>query len=193
MPSFKELLQKTPLDLAEVARHLDGLSHDQRVEEVYAIPGKLQRKLFSAAAAGSLGVDYFVPESTPSRKFVRHYGKNSLPVFSRFEKRFARPQDGADTAWGFNFSPVMAIVGPGHFILRDGSDRHPEMHVDYYDIPSERIDGAPPLKENTAGIQTLVYGNMVDVLRRVSDHVTIGRAIKKGKETHNYFLLCREA
>jgi hypothetical protein len=67
------------------------------------------------------------------------------------------------------------------------------MHVDYYSIPEEQLEGAPALKENTAGLQTLVYGNMIDVLRRVSAHVSIGRAVKKGKDTGNYFLLCREA
>jgi hypothetical protein len=34
--------------------------------------------------------------------------------------------------------------------------------------------------------------NMVDVLRRVSDHVLIGRATRGGKDQDNYFLLCRE-
>ena len=34
---------------------------------------------------------------------------------------------------------------------------------------------------------------MIDYLRRVSDHVTIGRAFRKGKWTENYFLLCRES
>ena len=122
-------------------------------------------------------ITHFVPEDRPNRKFVRHYGKNSLPVFSIFEKRFARPHDDATVAWGFNFSPVMKVVGPGHFVLRAGNERHAEMHVDYYSIPEEQLDGAPALKENTAGIQTLVYGNMIDVLRRVSAHVSVGRAL----------------
>ena len=133
-----------------------------------------------------------MPASQPNRSFVRHYGKNSLPVFSHFEKRFARPEDGSPVLWGFNHGPLMGLIGPGHFVMRTGPDDG-EMHVDYYSTPPERLEGAPPLKANTAGISTLVYGNMVDVLRRVSEHVTIGRAIKKGQDTPNYFLLCREA
>lgn len=193
MTTFKSLLQQDPLDLESISAHLDGLGHDQRVAEVRAVGGRLQAKLFAAASQDGLDIGYFVPDDRPNRKFVRHYGKNSLPVFSNFEKRFARPHDGAAVAWGFNFSPVMKVVGPGHFVLRAGNERHAEMHVDYYSIPEEQLDGAPALKENTAGIQTLVYGNMIDVLRRVSAHVSVGRAIKKGKETGNYFLLCREA
>ncbi len=66
------------------------------------------------------------------------------------------------------------------------------MPVEYYSVPPDRLDGAPKLARNDRGISTLVYGHMIDVLRRVSAHVTIGRAIKKGQETPNYFLLCRE-
>jgi hypothetical protein len=32
---------------------------------------------------------------------------------------------------------------------------------------------------------------MVDALRAVSTHVTVGRAIKKGKVLDNWFVLCR--
>jgi len=32
----------------------------------------------------------------------------------------------------------------------------------------------------------------VDRLRRVSEHVTIGSAIKNGREIGSWFLLCRE-
>ena len=87
--------------------------------------------------------------------------------------------------------PLMAVIGPGHFVLRSGPADN-ELHVDYYSVPDERLDGAPPLQANTKGISTLIYGNMIDVLRRVSSHVTIGRAVKHGKDTPNYFLLCRQ-
>ena len=33
---------------------------------------------------------------------------------------------------------------------------------------------------------------MIDYLRKVSDHVSIGRAVKGGKAMDNWFLLCRE-
>ena len=34
---------------------------------------------------------------------------------------------------------------------------------------------------------------MVDTLRRVSEHVTIGSAARKGKDMGSWFALCREA
>jgi len=189
---LRSLLSKDTISLDEVAAHLDSLNHDERVRQVRSVPGGLQGPLFeSAKGFAPLSLEDMIPREIADRAFVRHYGKNSLPAFSHFEKRFARPAVDADTAWGYNHSSAMWLVGPGHFVLREGPDEG-EMHVDYYAIPPEQLDGAPALKSNTAGISTLVYGNMIDVLRRVSIHVTIGRAIKKGKETSNYFLLCRE-
>ena len=37
-----------------------------------------------------------------------------------------------------------------------------------------------------------VYGFMIDTLRRVSEHVTIGSAARKGRDMGSWFLLCRE-
>jgi hypothetical protein len=192
MTTFRDLLSAETIDMDAVSAHLDGLGHGERVRQVREIPGGLQRKLYAAADGhGSLDMDYFVPPEQADGAFVRHYGKNSLPAFSIFEKRFARPQAGSPVMWGFNHSPLMALVGPGHFVLRTGPEAG-ELHVDYYSVPPERLDGAPALAPNDRGISTLVYGHMIDVLRRVSGHVTIGRAVKKGADTPNYFLLCRE-
>jgi len=193
MTTFRQLLAAEAIDLTTVCAHLDALSHDERVAQVRAIPGKLQERLFAATHTHrSLSFEDFVPTDHPERTFVRHYGKNSLPVFSHFEKRFARPEPGSPVLWGFNHGPLMGLIGPGHFIMRTGPESS-ELHVDYYSTPPERLDGAPPLAANDKGISTLIYGNMIDVLRGVSKHVTIGRAVKHGKETPNYFLLCREA
>ena len=41
------------------------------------------------------------------------------------------------------------------------------------------------------GIQQFVFAKMIDYLRKVSNHVTIGRAYKHGTQTPNYFLLSR--
>jgi hypothetical protein len=193
MTTFRSLLAADPIDLGAVTSHLDALSSTERVAQVRAVPGKLQSRLFAAAHDHrSLSFSDFVPADKPEREFVRHYGKNSLPLFSHFEKRFARPEPGSPVLWGFNHGPLMGVIGPGHFVMRTGPEPT-ELHVDYYSTPPERLDGAPPLAPNDKGISTAIYGNMIDVLRGVSEHVTIGRALKHGKETPNYFLLCREA
>jgi len=192
MTTFRALLAADPIDLNAVTSHLDALSSTERVAQVRAIPGKLQSRLFAAARDHrTLSFSDFVPAGHRERQFVRHYGKNSLPVFSHFEKRFARPEPGSPVLWGFNHGALMGVIGPGHFVMRTGPEPT-ELHVDYYSTPPERLDGAPPLAPNDKGISTAIYGNMIDVLRGVSEHVTIGRALKHGKETPNYFLLCRE-
>ena len=192
MTSFRDLLCTSQLDLPTITAHLDSLEGPERIRQVREVPGKLQSRLFEQTRGyRSLGLEDFVPAEKENRTFVRHFGKNSLPLFTHFEKRFARPKDGSPILWGFNHSPLMGVVGPGHFVMRSGPLAG-ELHVDYYSIPPERLEEAPPLALNTKGISNLVYGNMIDVLRGVSAHVTIGRAIKKGRETPNYFLLCRE-
>jgi hypothetical protein len=191
-----DLLREDPVDLPKIAAHLDLLDPDRRVAEVHAVPGALQGKLFHAAKGWHpLALAHFVPDAQPDRSLVRHYGKNSLPLglhaFTWFEKRFARPEPGAKVAWGYNHGATGPFLGWGHFVLRSGPDSG-EMHVDYYSLPKERLPGAPELAPQTRGLSRFVYGNMIDVLRGVSRHVCIGRAVKFGKPTGNYFLLCRE-
>lgn len=193
MTTLVELLRNDPIDMPAVCQHLDGLSHDERVTQVRCVGGRLQTRLY-AAAEGFKAVDAasFVPDDVPDRQWVRHYGKNSLPVFTRFEKRFVRPMAGSEELYGYNHGPTMRFVGPGYYVLRDAADEA-EMDVDYYKLPRESVEGGPKLKPNSTFPANVVYGYMVDVMRGVSEHVTIGRAIKKGKKTGNYFMLVREA
>ncbi len=192
MTTFKDLVCSDPIDMEAVCAHLDGLSHDERVKQVRRVGGRLQARLY-AAADGFKPVDLasFVPDDVPDRQWVRHHGKNSLPVFTEFEKRFVRPVTGAEELYGYNHGPTMRFVGPGYYVLREAADEA-EMDVDYYKLPAETIEGGPKVKPNSTFPASAVYGYMVDVMRGVSEHVTIGRAIKKGRMTGNYFILVRE-
>ena len=58
--------------------------------------------------------------------------------------------------------------------------------------PGEKPGAWPPIKKNESGLGKIVYGGMVDVMRGISSHVSIGRAFRDGKFTENYFLLCRQ-
>jgi hypothetical protein len=193
MTTLVELLRREPIEMQAVCDHLDGLTHDARVEQVRAVGGGLQSGLY-AACEGFKAVDAttFVPDDVPDRTWVRHYGKNSLPVFTKFEKRFVRPVAGSEELWGYNHGPTMRFAGPGYYVVRGAADAA-EMDIDYYKLPTETIPGGPKVKPNTTVPANLIYGYMVDVMRGVSEHVTIGRAIKKGKKTGNYFMLVREA
>jgi hypothetical protein len=127
---------------------------------------------------------------------VRHFGKNTLPVFTHFEKRFCRPA-GQDprrptALFGFNFQALARLTGPGYYVAH-ADPALPEVLIDYRELPPAAPAGWPPLRSNEVGAARLVYGFMVDRLRRVSEHVTIGSAARHGRELGSWFLLDREA
>ncbi len=83
------------------------------------------------------------------------------------------------------------MTGPGYFLAVEASDR-PEGRVDYKRVPEEQPEGWPAIRGNEQGLSRFVYGFMVDTLRRVSEHVTIGSAARKGKDLGSWFVLCRQ-
>jgi hypothetical protein len=136
-----------------------------------------------------------VPKAVADLCTVRHYGKNSLPVFTNFEKRFCRPRaagsDATAQLYGFNFQTLSSLTGPGYFTAREVEGRA-EVAVDYSGVPPECPEGWPPIQSNQRGISRLIFGSLVDTLRGVSDHVTIGSAARNGKDLGNWFILCRQ-
>ena len=137
-----------------------------------------------------------VPSGKADLETVRHFGKNTLPVFTHFEKRFCRPpgQDPQKPSelYGFNFQTMAPVTGPGYFVAIP-DEASSEVLVDYRQVPESAPPGWPPVKRNESGLSRFVYGYMVDTLRRVSTHVTIGSAARKGKDLGSWFLLCQEA
>jgi hypothetical protein len=175
---------------------LDKLAEPARLEAVRSLARGQQRKLWNAVDGfREVRLLDMVPASTPDLKAVRHYGKNSLPMFRLFEKRFYRPggQDPSKPAelGGANFQSIQLLTGPGYFVAVD-SPKRPEVLVDYYRVPKVKPDDFFPIEENRRNRGGLVYGYMIDTLRRVSEHVTIGSAAKHGKDIGAYFVLCRE-
>ncbi len=195
MPTFAELLATPDADIEAIAAHLDALSDERRIEETRAVGPEAQRRLWRLARGRLTSLSDFVPSDRAPLEPVRHFGRNTLPAFRMFEKRFCRPGPGydADVLWGYNEGTTRKLVGPGYFVLRttDG-DARGETVVDYYQVPPSKPDGWPRVIPNTVGPQRLVYAFMHDFMRKVSDHVTIGRAYKNDRETPNCFLLCRE-
>jgi len=176
---------------------LDGLGEPTRIAAVRSLSRAQQRKLWRAVDGfRSVRLLDMVPASTPDLSAVRHYGKKSLPLFLLFEKRFYRPT-GLDPKspselGGANFQSIQLLTGPGYFVAVDSPDR-PEVLVDYYRVPKVKPDDFLPIEENRRNRGGLVYGYMIDTLRRVSEHVTVGSAAKHGKDIGAYFVLCRQA
>jgi hypothetical protein len=196
-----------PLDLPRLTTVLDELGHLGRLATVRHWDGDTMAKLYEAMKGYMpLTLDYFVPPDVPPLTEVIHHGKNSLPAFTHFQKRFCKPQDGTATGdktlWGYNHNGgfITWFAGAGYYVAHDWEPG--EIVVDYTLIPPKKPAGWPDaVEKNERGIgPRAVYGNMVDIMRGLSKNVSVGRARRckvAGKpETSEWmdawFVLCRE-
>lgn len=188
------LLRVPRPDAEAVAAFLDGLDHAGRLAAVRALDGSvIQERLWECAASASpVTLTDLVPPATPPLREVIWYGKNSLPVYSHFEKRFCRPspRHTADELWGYNQYPLIRLFGPGYFVCHRVGEA--AAAIDYRRVPPEHPAGWPPIRPNEQGLSRFVYRGLVDYLRRVSRHVVVGRATRNGKPLPNYFVLVRD-
>lgn len=178
-----------------IAGLLDGLSDELRPGVVRCLGPAIQKALYEKVAGfASLRLIDLVPASRVNLEEVRHLGRNSLPVFRIFEKRFCRLEgtdaQSPESLAGYNFQPMSPVTGPGYFVARQ-DEKRAEVLVDYGRLPSARPLDWPEIRPNERGLSRFVYAHMIDTLRRVSEHVTIGSAAKKGRDLGNYFVLCR--
>ena len=191
--ALKALLANETTDIDAVAELLNSMEETSRVHAIRGLGKKAQIRLWEAAEGRTSSLDDIVPPGERPAVEVIHAGKNSLPLFTQFEKRFCRVDGDNSTLYGYNEGPTRKVVGPGYFITTFDSARG-EVGINYYNVPpadARLPSGWPPIRPNERGLSRFVYAQMIDYLRRVSDHVTIGRAVRKGKVTNNYFLLCR--
>jgi hypothetical protein len=188
--TLKALIGDRHVSAQQLADHLDALSHDARVAALHTLSRSDQRALYDKVAGFKpIDLAYFVAESVAPLTPVRHHGWNSLPAFRLFEKRFYRYGSGEEIA-GANFQTLSPVTGPGYFCCRlDESAR--EVLIDYNLSPSTAPGGWPAITPNTRFPSALVYGRMIDRMRYVSRHVSIGSATRNGKALGSWFTLCR--
>lgn len=182
------------VDLEGLSRFLDELSPEARLLEARSLTPKEQAMLFDAAAGfRPLTLDDFVAPAVAPLRQVIHYGRNSLPMFRIFEKRFCRPGGDATSRelWGYNEQAFKALTGPGYFVARQENER--EVMIDYCEVPPSKPESWPKILPNSARLSRFIYFGTRDLMRGVSHHVTIGRATREGKAMDNWFVLCREA
>lgn len=193
---LRERLRGAAIDAPGIRAYLDGLSHGERVAAIRFLGRAQQRRLFDAVDGfAPLQLTDLVPAAVSDFSEVRHCGVNSLPVFTRFEKRFCRPR-GADperpgVLFGFNHQRLAALTGPGYFVAWEDPQRR-EVWIDYATLPDAHPAGWPRIRPNDAGVARFVFGGMVDTLRRVSEHIAVGSAARRGRELGSWFVLCRE-
>jgi len=192
--TFGQMIDNGTFD--ELSDWLNSLTPEQRLEAIRSLNKSQQRKLYQQCANTTpLSNAYYCGEVGEE---VIHEGKNSLPAFTEFQKRFVKLEDGRVV--GYNHGSTMGLIGPGYFVLKETAGNpdwteHGSVVVDYYEqLPTNTPVPAhwPKIKGNHQGLQMFVYNNMHDFMRRVSDHVSIGAAFKKGNSIDSYFLLCRQ-
>jgi hypothetical protein len=180
---------------ADLAGALDGLGEPERIDAVAHLKRRELAALYEAAAGNPpLHLTDFVPAMVGPRTEVIHEGKNSLPLFTRFQKRFCRPPIANSTElWGYNEQANRLFTGPGYFVAHH-NDRG-ELVIDYRFVPEGRPEDLPPgwpaIIPNSARLSRFIYNGTVDVMRRVSQRVTIGRAERAGKPMDAWFALVR--
>lgn len=194
-----KLAVKRGVSMIQIADHLDQLPSATRRQQVQALGRRAQSALFEkAAAADPLTLDHFVPPHVAAQQQIIHHGRNTLPVFRCFEKRFCRPADDSSRLFGYNEGPTRSVIGPGYFVVytTSGIQDWPQrgsVVIDYLQVPDAPVaPDWPRVVPNSTGGQRFIFDGTRDFMRRVSVHVSIGRAFKGDTRLPAYFALCRE-
>jgi hypothetical protein len=183
------------VDLQGLGEWLDGLEDGTRIHEVRSLGGHELARLFDAAARfRKVSLDDFVPREVGPATEVIHHGRNSLAMFTTFEKRFIRPDDERrrDELWGYNHQPMSWATGPGYFVARPADDW--EVVIDYFETPppdARMPRHWPAVVPNDARLGRFVYHHTRDSMRGVSAHVSIGRAFRDNRPMDAWFILAR--
>lgn len=193
--AFRSMISDAAVAPAAIAGLLDDLPEGVRTRVVRRLDRRDQQTLYAKVEGfAPLELVDLVPSSRSDLEEVRHLGRNSLPAFRIFEKRFCRlpgsAPDAPDALAGYNFQAMSPMTGPGYFMARDDTKTR-EVLVDYHRLPDQKPADWPSIRSNERGLSRFVYGFMVDRLRRVSKHVTIGSAARNGRDLGSYFILSR--
>ncbi len=187
------LLEPKP-NLPRLSQVLDEMGHAGRVHTIRGWGKNKQAQIFDAALGfKAIGLEHFVPANTAPLVEVVHDLHNTLPLFSNSQKRFCKllPGEGeTKELWGYNHQSMSGLTGPGYFVARL-SETPGEVVFDYHHVPQDRVPSWPDVLPNSARLGRFVYAGMIDYMRGISSHISIGRAQKGGKLLDNWFVLCR--
>jgi hypothetical protein len=183
--------------IERIGSTLDRMDPKSRLGTVRSIEPKEQRVLWEIFADQPSSADQFVPPGTEPLLEVIHHGKNTLPAHNFFQKRFCLADDGSGELWGYNHQSLSWATGPGYYVAHPVLDEKEAAEasafvIDYTRIPPKKPESWPEILTNQKKLGRFVYSGMKDYMRRVSEHVSIGRAYKGGKPMNAWFVLCRE-
>jgi hypothetical protein len=172
-------------DIQTLAAALDVASERARLAWLNGLPAKQLGTLYDMCEGRTAQVNEMHGDEG---QVVIHQGMNSLALFRSFQKRMVLHEGQVK---GHNHQPWAWLVGDGTFIVTPSPEVEGELYFDYTRLPDSGFGGFPPVKDNSAGLSRFVYGEMIDVVRRVSEHVVIGKAYKRGAFAGQHFALCR--
>jgi len=178
-----ELLEAPCTTMGDLREHIDGLSPASRVAECLALTAAQQKRLWAMASAEPAMTGVLLPPGSPSAVFA---GRNSLRLFTRFEKRFAG--SGRATV-GHNNHSLSWLIGPGYFMVKAGDGRG--LLFDYEQVPAQSPPGWPAVARNSGTFARPVYGGLVDRVEWVSADVLVGSAYRSDEPLASYFVLAR--
>lgn len=165
-------------------------------QDVFSLPRTAIADIFDKAPM--CGAQELGSRLLAGRREAFFDGINSMPLFRRFAKKFATADD---AFFGHNHNGAIESLfsGPGYFCIAEASDG--EAVFDYRNLPATVPNDWPEVKSNLRFPYRLVYGNMVDAVRVVSDDIFVGKAFRvpgtgpvdwsKGSSIGVHFVLVR--
>ena len=165
----------------DIGAHLDALDTGTRIAECLELSKVQQKRLWQIASADPCKAEDLVGEKATAT----FAGRNSLALFSRFEKRFAR-HEGAVV--GYNVHALGWLTGPGYFTVTTAPAG---LLFDYNRVPDVGPDGWPRVTNNSKGFAKPVYGGLLDDVIWVARHVLLGSARRGDVPLDSYFILAR--
>lgn len=167
--------------IVAIGSHLDRLDPEERRGESLALSSSQQKRLWQLASAAPGQPQALLAGAQPAA----FTGRNTLQMFTRFEKRFARA---GDAVFGYNDHALSPLIGPGYFTVVEKAHG---LLFDYAQLPASAPAGWPPVKPNTRGLARAVYGGLIDDVIWISKDVMIGSARRADAPLDSYFILVR--
>jgi hypothetical protein len=179
--TLAEMLGQGSATRSSISAHLDALDKEVRVAECLALSRAQQKRLWEIASADRAEAQELVGDAGAAA----FAGRNTLRLFTRFEKRFVRHQG---ALIGCNVHTLGWLTGPGYFRVTAQARR---LLFDYTHVPSGSPPGWPRVVSNDQGFARPVYGGLIDDTVWVARDVLIGSARRGEVPLDSYFILAR--